>query len=121
MTRGEVWWARPSRAGGSRKRRPVLIVSGDGFNRNERYPRVVAVHVTSVHRPAGLPPWEVEIPKGVANVAQASIAKCAELYTIQKAGLESRIGTVPRDVMAHVDRALALALSLPFPRSDDEL
>jgi mRNA-degrading endonuclease toxin of MazEF toxin-antitoxin module len=106
-------------AGGSRKRRPVLIVSGDSFNRNDRYPRVVAVHVTSVHRPAGLPSWEVEIPKGAANLGRASIAKCAELYTIQKDGLESRIGAVTRDVMARIDRALAIALSLPYPRSSD--
>jgi mRNA interferase MazF len=119
VIRGEVWWSSARMASGSRKRRPVLIVSGDGFNRNERYPRVVAVHVTSVHRPAGAPVWEVEIPKGAANLERASIAKCAELYTIRKERLESRIGAIPRDVMQRVDRALAIALSLPYPRGDD--
>lgn len=106
-------------ATGSRKRRPVLIVSNDSFNRNERYPLVVAVHVTSVHRAAGLPTWEVEIPKHAANLERPSIAKCAELYTLPKQRLESRIGAVSADVMRRVDRAVAIALALPYPQAEE--
>ncbi len=119
MIRGEVWWSWARMASGSRKRRPVLIVSSDAFNRNDRYPLVVAVHVTSVHRAAGLPTWEVEIPKRAANLERPSIAKCAELYTLPKERLESRIGVVPAEVMRRVDRAVAVALALPYPRSEE--
>ena len=39
--------------------------------------------------------------------------------TRAKDQLESLIGTIPRELMARVDRALAIALALPYPRSED--
>ena len=54
MRRGEVFWGSPHLAGGSRKQRPFVIVSADAFNLNERYPKVMVVHLTSVRR-AGKP------------------------------------------------------------------
>ncbi|MSP61575.1 MAG: type II toxin-antitoxin system PemK/MazF family toxin [Myxococcales bacterium] len=112
MRRGEVWWATPRLAGGSPKRRPLLIVSDDVFNCNERYPKVMVVHLTSVQRPGGPFDWEVTVARGVAGIDKASVAKCCEVYTFEKAQLQSVIGTLPRDVMRKIDRALAVALSL---------
>ena len=63
MLRGEVWWGHPTLPGGSRKRRPFLIVSHDAFNRNERYPKVMVVHLTSVRRAGDDYPWEVELAR----------------------------------------------------------
>lgn len=91
MRRGEVWWAAPRIAGGSRKRRPLVVVSHDAFNTNENYPKVMVVHVTSVHRLGG--PFEV--------------------YTLLKEDLAQRCGTLPRTLVARLDHALALALDLP--------
>ena len=51
MRRGEIWWARIPMRGATPKRRPMLVVSDDVFNGNERYPKVMAVHLTSADRP----------------------------------------------------------------------
>lgn len=115
MKRGEIWWAAPRLAGGSRKRRPMLIVSHDAFNTHDRYPKVMVVHLTSIHRPGGPFQWEVEIPRGATGLAKGSIAKCGEIYTLMKAQLDQRIGSVSQLLMRRVDRALALALDLPAP------
>jgi mRNA-degrading endonuclease toxin of MazEF toxin-antitoxin module len=116
LRRGEIWWAAPQLSGGTRKRRPLLIVSHDSFNKNERYPKVMVVHLTSVHRPGDPFDWEVNLPRGAGGLRQASVAKCGEVYTLRKEQLESLVGTVPAEAMARIDRALALALDLPPAR-----
>ena len=113
MRRGEVWWGRAELAGGSRKRRPFLVVSHDAFNCNERYPKVMVVHLTSVRRIGPGFPWEVDIPRGSAGMPVSSVAKCGEVYTVLKSQLADCAGTVSAERMAEIDKALALALALP--------
>lgn len=93
----------------------MLIVSDDLFNRNEHYPKVMVVHLTTVKRLSGPYDWEVPLPRGTAGLDRSSIVKCGEIYTVWKEQLEGPPGTVPLDIMAQVDRALAVALSLPLP------
>lgn len=112
VRRGEVWWGRATLPGGSRKRRPFLVVSADAFNCNEQYPKVMVVHLTSVRRQGGPFPWEVELPRGAANLPHTSVAKCAEIYTFFKSDLTRLQGTLPRQHRVEVDRALGVALEL---------
>lgn len=113
MVRGEVWWASLRMPSGSRKRRPMLIVSNDAFNRNERYTKVVVVHLTSVARLGGPFDWEVAVKKNTAGLDKASVVKCAEVYTLLKEQLGEKVGTLPGELMRQVDEALALSLGLP--------
>lgn len=113
MRRGEIWWGAPTLPGGNRKGRPFVVVSDDAFNRNERYPKVLVVHVTTVRRPAGPFAWEVALPGGSAGLAKASTVKCGEVCTLFKHQLTGVCGTLSREFMARVDRALAVALGLP--------
>lgn len=115
MRRGELWWARPPMRGSQMKRRPVLVVSDDAFNANERYPKVLVVHLTSIKKPRGPFEWEVEIPRGTAGLERTSVAKCAEVCTLWKDNLESQLGTLPRKLMQDIDHALSVALGLPIP------
>ena len=57
--------------------------------------------------------WEVAVPRGVAGLPKASVAKCAEVYTLLKTQLSQRVGTLPPDYLADIDRALSVALDLP--------
>lgn len=114
MKRGELRWGKSPLSGPDRKKRPFLIVSDDAFNTNERYPKVMVVHLTSVQRLGGPYDWEVSIPRGIARLPKASIVKCAEIYTLMKSQLGEVIGTLPREYLDRVDRALGVALSLPL-------
>jgi mRNA-degrading endonuclease toxin of MazEF toxin-antitoxin module len=115
MRRGEVWWAKIPLQGRASKRRPVLVISDDAFNRNERYPKVMVVHLTSVERLGGPFEWEVPLPRGTAGLSRSSVVKCGEIYTLWKEQLQGPAATLPRELMQRVDRALAVALSLPVP------
>ena len=76
MQRGEIWWGSPGLPGGSRKRRPFLIVSNEAFNRNDRYPKVLVVHLTSVRRAEGAYPWEVDLPRGSGGLYFFIVSYC---------------------------------------------
>jgi mRNA-degrading endonuclease toxin of MazEF toxin-antitoxin module len=107
-----VRWGHPPVPGAERKRRPFLIVSADAFNTNERWTKALVVHLTSVRRPGGPFDWEVALSKGSANLPESSIAKCGEVYTLFKTQLGGLIGTLGRDDLERVDRALHVALGL---------
>lgn len=98
--------------GTTAKRRPMLVVSDDAFNRNERYPKVLVVHLTSVERPGREFDWEVAVAKGTAGLRLASVVKCGEVYTLRKEQLEGPAATLSAEIMSRVDRALAVALGL---------
>lgn len=112
MRRGEVRWGQAALPGGDRKRRPFLVVSNDAFNSNERWTKVLVVHLTSVRRPGGPYDWEVTLPRGTANLSHPSVVKCGEVYTFFKTQLGPLIGTLARNHMEQVDRALHAALGL---------
>src|SRR5687767_251262 len=99
--------------GATAKRRPMLVVSDDVFNENQRYPKVMVVHLTSVERLGRSFDWEVAIPKGTAGLRRTSIVKCAEVYTLWKEQLQGPAATLPAALMQQVDRALTIALGLP--------
>jgi len=110
VRRGDVLWGSPPTPGGERKRRPFLVVSGDAFNANERWTKVLVVHLTSVRRPGGPYDWEVTLPRGAANLPQPSVAKCGEIYTLFKTQLGELIGTLAREHMEQIERALHVTL-----------
>lgn len=110
MRRGEIWWGEPGLPGGARKRRPFLIVSNDAFNLNEKWRKVMVVHLTTVAGAAVS--WQVPVPRGVAGLPQPSTAKCAEVYTVFKNDLVSLVGTLPREYMIRIDAALQITLSI---------
>ena len=99
--------------GGSHKKRPFVIVSADAFNLNERYRKVMVVHLTTATRQGGPYDWEVALPRGAAGLPSASVAKCSEVYTLLKEHLADLCGTLPREYVEKVDAALRVALALP--------
>lgn len=113
MRRGEIWWAKVPMPGAAAKRRPMLVVSDDVFNENDRYPKVMVVHLTSVERVGRGFDWEVALPKGTAGLRRASVVKCGEIYTLWKEHLQGPASTLPAPAMHRVDAALAVALGLP--------
>jgi mRNA-degrading endonuclease toxin of MazEF toxin-antitoxin module len=115
VRRGEVRWGEPPIPGAARKRRPFLVVSDDAFNANDRYAKILVVHLTPARRAGGPYEWEVEVLRGVAGLPQSSLVKCNEVYTLFKTQLGPLLGTLPRQHLQAVDRALCVALSLRHP------
>ncbi|NJD31294.1 MAG: type II toxin-antitoxin system PemK/MazF family toxin [Gammaproteobacteria bacterium] len=112
MKRGEIWWAPlpvPSGSGPGH-RRPVLIISADGFNRSRI--STVAVAVITGNERLAAAPGNVRVGGRGTGLAQPSVVNVSQIITVDKQLLERRAGKLDATRLESVDRGLKLALGL---------
>jgi mRNA interferase MazF len=112
MERGDVWWADLGSPRGSApaRRRPVLVISADAYNRSRLRTVTVAVLTTNA-RLAALP-GNVAVPAGTASLERDSVVNVTRTATIDRAALDGRIGALPEWLVGQVDDGLRRALAL---------
>lgn len=106
ISRGQVYWVDLGGAEGSRpaKRRPVLVIQNDGYNRSRVATVVVAV-VTSNLAVADWP-GNVFLPSTSSQLPRDSVVNVTQLVTLNKTDLEEYVAEVPFDLMRKVDEGL---------------
>jgi mRNA interferase MazF len=114
MKRGEVYWADLAPRSGSEQtgRRPVIVVSNDGFNQAGAWRSVIVVPLSTSTAQAKRGPTVAEIPGGVAGLAKMSIAVCHQVTTLDRTKLIKRIGLLPQSLVEELDASLKAALDL---------
>lgn len=114
MKRGEVYWSDINPRSGSeqRGRRPVIVVSNDGFNLAPTWRSVIVVPVSTSARQTARGPTVVALPSGSGGLDRPSVAVCHQLTTLDRAKLAERLGTLPPTLMAAVANGLKAALEL---------
>lgn len=113
--RGEVYVVDfdPTRGSEQGGKRPALVVSNDVANEFGSVVTVVAITHTV---PKKQYPQNVPIPPNLLD-QQGGTIYCGQVLTVAKARLGNLIAPLPTALMAQVDEALALHLSLPIPES----
>ena len=113
VTRGDVCWCDLGQPRGSApaKRRPVLVVQSDDYNRS-RLATTVVVALTSNTELAAMP-GNVFLPAIETGLPKDSVANVTAIATIDRSALDPHaIGQLPDHVMAEVERGLRQILSL---------
>ncbi len=114
IQRGAIFWADLGAPSGSTptKRRPVLVISADAYDRS-RLRTVLAAVITS-NTAAATHPGNVFLPGPVTGLAKDSSVKVTQLVTLDRSELERQqpAGEVPGYLMTDVDAGLRMALSL---------
>ena len=112
IERGEIWWVDFGPAVGSRpaSRRPVLVISGDGYNASRIATIVVAAITTNTSRSALVN--NIFLPAGASGLPRDSVVDTTQLQTINKSELHDRIGLVLGALMQQVDEGLRSVLGL---------
>jgi mRNA interferase MazF len=112
IERGSVHWADLGAPIGSRpaKRRPVLVIQAERFNRS-RLGSVVIAGMTSNLELARFP-GNVVVPADSCGLARESVVKVTALQTMDRDELEPAVGVVPLYLMRQVDDGLRLVLGL---------
>ena len=113
MKRGEVYWADLVPRSGSEQtgRRPVILVSHDGFNQAAAWRSIIVVPLsTSAQSKRGL--TVVEVSGGATGLPKTSFAVCHQVTTLDRAKLTKRIGALPPAVLSEVEGGLKAAMDL---------
>jgi mRNA interferase MazF len=109
-----VFWAElvPRSGAEQQGRRPVIVVSNDGFNMTPTWQSVIVVPVSTSERQARRGPTAVPLPSGAGGLARASVALCHQVTTLDRAKLTERVGALSPAALATIDGGLKAALDL---------
>ena len=112
MRRGEVYWAElePRSGSGQRGRRPVVVVSHDGFNSISTWRSVVVLPLST--STARIGPTAIGFPAGAGGLGKASVALCHQVTTLDRAKLTRRIGSLSPQDLDRLSAGLMAALQL---------
>ena len=114
MRRGEVYWAELAPRSGAEQsgRRPVIIVSHDGFNEVPTWRSVIVVPVSTSETQARRGPTAVLLTSGVGGLRAPSVALCHQVTTLDRAKLSERLGMLPHGALIELQDGLRAALDL---------
>jgi len=112
VRRGEVYWAELEPRSGSeqRGRRPVVVVSHDGFNSVPAWRSVVVVPLSTSTARSG--PTAIAMATGTGGLGKASVALCHKVTTLDRAKLARRIGSLSPADLERLGAGLRTALDL---------
>ncbi len=112
IRRGDIWWADLGEPAGSGpgRRRPVVVVSSDSFNRSRIGTVLVAVVTSNTALSAA--PGNVELDRGDVGLDKHSVVNVSQLTTLDKRTLTDRAGELSLTKLDELDAGLRLALAL---------
>ena len=111
IKRGDVFYAELNPVVGSEQggTRPVLIISNDIGNSHSQ--TVIIAAITGRTQTKAKLPTHTEV-KDVEGLDRDSIILLEQIRTIDKQRLKNHMGTMPDNIMARVDKALAISLAM---------
>jgi mRNA interferase MazF len=114
VKRGDVFWAelKPRSGAEQRGRRPVIVISNDGFNLTPTWRSVIVVPVSTSATQARRGPTAVALAAGSGGLPTASVAICHQITTLDRAKLTERLGALSAPVIAAVEGGIKAALDL---------
>lgn len=114
MKRGDVFWAQLAPRSGSEQsgRRPVVVVSHDGFNEVPAWRSVIVVPLSTSDAQARRGPTAVPLVAGTGGIDKESVVLCHQVTTLDRMKLTERIGFLSGEVLARVEDGLLVALDL---------
>ena len=112
MVRGEIWWAELPYPSGSKpaKRRPVLVIQGDSFNRS-RINTVICAIISSNTSLASLP-GNLLLEKSISGLDKTSAVNFSQIATIDKIDLIEQIAMLPKSMLEKVNNCLKMVLEI---------
>ncbi len=114
MNRGEVYWADLVPRSGSEQtgRRPVILVSHDGFNQTPGWRSIIVVPISTSPSQGKRGPTVIELSGGTTGLPRTSFAVCHQVTTLDRAKMAKRIGTLPPECLREVEEGLKAAMDL---------
>jgi mRNA interferase MazF len=112
MIRGEIWWAQlpPPRGSEPAKRRPVLVIQGDDFNRSAIGTVICAVITSNLDMEKA--PANIRLEKADSGLERTSIINFSQIATIDKSFFTKQVAMLPRYILDRVNQSLRQVLDI---------
>lgn len=91
-------------------RRPVVIIQDDTFTQSRLRTVIVAIITSNIQLACA--PGNVFLPGDATGLARDSVANVSQIFTLDKAFLTQRIGSLPVSLQEEVDEGLRTVLCL---------
>lgn len=114
MKRGEIYSANLQPRSGSEQqgRRPVIVISHDGFNQNLRWRSIIVIPVSTSSAQARRGSTAILLPQGTGGLNQESVALCHQITTLDRAKLTEKIGELSNEWMGKIEEGVKAATDL---------
>jgi len=112
MNKGEIWWAvLPSPRGSEpAKKRPVLVIQGDNFNRSA-IKTVICAAITS-NIDLGKAPANILIEKNDSKLEKTSVINFSQIITLDKAFFIESVSMIPKSIMTKVNESIRVIFDI---------
>ena len=110
VRQGEIYWIDLGSPDGSEPgyRHPHIVIQNNIFNSSRINTVVVCALTSNLKR--GMSPGNVTLKKGEANLPKKSVVNITQIYTVNKADLSEKIGTVSQERMKEILQGINLLL-----------
>ena len=114
MKRGDVYWADLVPRSGSEQtgRRPVVVVSDDGFNQAPHWRSIIVVPISTSESQGRRGPTVIELAAVSTGLPRISFAVCHQVTTLDRAKLTKRVGGLPTSSLRALEEGLKAAMDL---------
>ncbi len=114
MKRGDIYWADliPRSGSEQRGRRPVMIISHDGFNQTPSWHSIIVVPLSTSATQAKRGPTVIPIQRGTSGLKKDSVVLCHQITTLDRSKLVERIGIISQDLLNEVETGLKIAMGI---------
>lgn len=114
MRRGDVFIADIVPRSGSEQsgRRPVVIVSNDGFNLTENWRSIIVLPLSTSTSQSLRTQTVVHIPSGEGGLFRNGSVLCHQVTTLDRKKLKQRLGELTEARMAEIERGLKAAMDM---------
>ncbi len=113
ICRGDVAWAELAPRSGSEQhgRRPVIVISHDGFNRTPGWRSVIVIPVSS--SPKALKgPTSIKLSAGTGGLSNDSVALCHQITTLDRSKITEKIGFLSAEDLERVENGIKAAIDI---------
>ena len=114
MKRGEIYWAALVPRSGSEHtgRRPVIVVSHDGFNQTPGWRSIIVIPISTSSSQGKRGPTVIALSGSAGGLPKTSFAVCHQVTTLDRAKLTKRLGTLLPESLREVEQGLKAAMDL---------
>lgn len=115
MKRGEIYTANLQPRSGSEQqgRRPIIIVSHNGFNQNSNWRSIIVVPISTSTAQAKRGLTAIILPTGTGGLRLESVALCHQVTTLDRSKLTDKIGELSNELLEQIEEGLRAAMDLP--------